>query len=60
MTAMNAVVLAARKLGVEPESVTAADLPGIARNVSTILRVFLGAAAARELEIEIASLEIPE
>lgn len=59
-TASNAVILAARKLGVPPEDVSRAHLPEIARNASTILRVFLGTEAARQLETEIASLEVSE
>jgi hypothetical protein len=60
MTASNAVRLAASKIGLAPEAVTREDLPEIARNVSTILRVFLGSEAASQLEAEIASLEVDE
>ena len=60
MTATNAVRLAASKIGVNPETLTRDDLPAIARNVSTILRVFLGSEAASQLEAEIASLEVAE
>lgn len=60
MTATNAVLLAASKIGASPESLAKEDLPEIARNVSTILRVFLGSEAARQLEAEIASLEVEE
>lgn len=59
-TAANAVALAASKVGLRPDEVRPADLPEIARNVSTILRVFLGTEAARQLEAEIATLEVHE
>lgn len=60
MTASNAVTLAVRKMGVTPEAVRREDLPDIARNVSTILRVFVGLEAAAQLEAEIAGLEVEE
>jgi hypothetical protein len=60
MTATNAVRLAAVKAGIAPESLSQEDLPDLARNVSTILRVFLGSEAAAQLEAEIASLEVHE
>jgi glycerol-3-phosphate O-acyltransferase len=60
MTAANAVRLAASKIGADPDALTEDDLPEIARNVSTILRVFLGTEAASQLEAEIASLEVRE
>jgi len=59
-TATSAVLLAASKMGLAPSDARASDLPEIARNVSTILRVFLGSEAARQLEAEIASLEVNE
>ena len=60
LTATNAVSLAASKIGVSPEKISKEDLPELARNVSTILRVFLGSEAATQLEAEIASLEVEE
>jgi hypothetical protein len=60
MTATNAVLRAASKMGADPESLSKEDLPEIARNISTILRVFLGSEAATQLEAEIASLEVAE
>ena len=60
MTATNALALAASKIGVSPENISKEDLPELARNVSTILRVFLGLEAATQLEAEIASLEVEE
>ena len=58
MTATNALALAASKIGVTPDNLSKEDLPELARNVSTILRVFLGSEAATQLEAEIASLEV--
>ena len=60
MTATNALALAASKIGVTPDNLSKEDLPELARNVSTILRVFLGSEAATQLEAEIASLEVVE
>lgn len=60
MTASNAVTLAIRKMGIAPEAVRREDLSEIARNVSTILRVFVGSDAASQLEEEIAGLEVDE
>lgn len=60
VTATNAVVLAAGKIGVDPDRLTREDLPEIARNTVTILRVFLGPEAASQLEGEIAALEVDE
>ena len=60
MTASNAVTLAVRKMGITTDAVRREDLPEIARNVSTILRVFLGSEAAAQLEEEIAGLEVEE
>jgi hypothetical protein len=60
ITATNAVLLAASKIGVAPENIGRQDLPEVARSVSTILRVFLGTGAATQLEAEIASLEVEE
>jgi hypothetical protein len=57
MTAINAVRLAASKIGVSPDALTRDDMPEIARNVSTILRVFLGSEAAAQLEAEIAAFK---
>lgn len=59
-TASNAVTLAVRKMGIAPEAVRREDLHEIARNVSTILRVFVGSDAASQLEEEIAGLEVEE
>ena len=56
MTALNTVRLAASKIGLDPEQVTREDLPAIAQNISTVLRVFVGADAAAQLEAEIAAL----
>ncbi|MBK6315236.1 MAG: hypothetical protein IPF53_13250 [Blastocatellia bacterium] len=60
VTASNAVTLAVRKMGIATDAVRREDLPDIARNVSTILRVFLGSEAAAQLEEEIAGLEVEE
>lgn len=59
-TASNAVMLAVRKMGIAPDTVRREDLRDIARNVSTILRVFVGTDAAAVLEEEIAGLEVEE
>lgn len=60
MTASNAVTLAVRKMGITQDAVRREDLAEIARNVSTILRVFVGSEAAAQLEEEIAGLEVEE
>ena len=60
VTASNAVTLAVRKMAIATDAVRREDLPDIARNVSTILRVFLGSEAAAQLEEEIAGLEVEE
>jgi hypothetical protein len=60
MTASNAVTMAVRKMGISPDAVRREDLHEIARNVSTILRVFVGSDAAAQLEEEIAGLEVEE
>jgi len=53
-------MLAVRKMGIAPDTVRRDDLREIARNVSTILRVFVGTDAAAVLEEEIAGLEVEE
>ncbi len=60
MTATKAVVLAVSKMGISPDDVSRSDLPEIARNISTVLRIFLGSEAASQLELDIANLEVDE
>jgi len=60
VTATNSVTLALRKMGAASDSVGREHMPEIARNVSTILRVFLGSDAAAQLEEELATLEVEE
>ncbi len=56
VTATNAVLLAASKLGVDPDRLGRENLREVARDVSTILRVFLGPDAAAQIEAEIAAM----
>ena len=60
VTATNAVLLAASKIGADPDRLTREDLPAVARDVSTILRVFLGPDAAAQIESSIVALAIEE
>ena len=60
MTASNAVVLAASKIGSDPDTITHEDLPSLARNISPILRVFLGPEAAAQLSAEISNMKETE
>ena len=60
MTAENAILMAASKIGTSPDSVRREDLPGLAQNLSPILRVFLGPEAAAKLSAEIRDLEASE
>ena len=59
-TATNAVTLASSKLGTDPDRLAKKDMPEVARSISTIVRVFLGAEAAAQIEGEIAALEVDE
>ena len=56
LTATNAVALAAVKIGVPADAIGREHLPEIARNLSTILRVFLGTEAANQLAADIARM----
>jgi hypothetical protein len=56
LTATNAVALAAAKIGVSADAIGRDHLPEVARNLSTILRVFLGTVAAQQVAAEIARL----
>lgn len=60
MTATKAVSLAVGKMGMSPDDVGSGDLPEIARNISTVLRIFLGSEAAAQIEQEIAMLGVEE
>lgn len=60
VTATNAVLLAASKIGVDPDRLTRENLRDVASDVSTILRVFLGPDAAAQIEAEIGSMMVEE